>query len=102
MAASDIHPFRVDIPKAEVDRLKRKLDDTRLPPREIVPGAGEKYGMSLISFTLGPIFLSRVERHQEANKGRAILQLGLSPIPRMEDQLRLVQDSRRVKSSTAS
>ncbi|KAL4955673.1 Alpha/Beta hydrolase protein [Aspergillus filifer] len=46
MAASDIHPFKVDIPKAEVDRLKRKLDDTRLPPREIVPGAGESYGPS--------------------------------------------------------
>jgi hypothetical protein len=37
-------PFIVDIPRSEVDRLKRKLQDTRLPPKEIVPGAGDKYG----------------------------------------------------------
>lgn len=45
MADSDIVPFKVDIPRSEVDRLKRKLQDTRLPPQEIVPGAGNKYGM---------------------------------------------------------
>jgi hypothetical protein len=45
MAESDIVPFKVDIPRSEVDRLKRKLQDTRLPPKEIVPGAGNKYGM---------------------------------------------------------
>lgn len=44
MADSDIVPFKVDIPRSEVDRLKRKLQDTRLPPKEIVPGAGDKYG----------------------------------------------------------
>jgi hypothetical protein len=46
MADSDIVPFKVDIPRSEVDRLKRKLQDTRLPPKEIVPGAGNKYGMN--------------------------------------------------------
>jgi hypothetical protein len=45
MADSEIVPFKVDIPRSEVDRLKRKLQDTRLPPKEIVPGAGNKYGM---------------------------------------------------------
>ena len=45
MADSDIVPFKVDIPRSEVDRLKRKLQDTRLPPKEIVPDAGNKYGM---------------------------------------------------------
>ena len=45
MPESDIIPFKVDIPKEEVDRLKRKLKDTRLPPKEIVPNAGSKYGM---------------------------------------------------------
>jgi hypothetical protein len=45
MAESDIVPFKVDIPQSEVDRLKRKLKDTRLPPKEIVPNAGNKYGM---------------------------------------------------------
>lgn len=44
MGDSDIVPFKVDIPRSEVDRLKRKLQDTRLPPREIVPNAGDKYG----------------------------------------------------------
>lgn len=41
---ADIQPFTIDIPKSEVERLKRKLEDTRLPPKEIVPNAGNKYG----------------------------------------------------------
>lgn len=41
---SEIQPFKVDIPQEEVDRLKRKLKDTRLPPKEIVPNAGKAYG----------------------------------------------------------
>ncbi|RAK97958.1 epoxide hydrolase family protein [Aspergillus ibericus CBS 121593] len=41
---TEIKPFRVDIPKEEVERLKRKLQDTRLPGRPIVPNAGTSYG----------------------------------------------------------
>lgn len=44
MGDSDVKDFKVDIPVGEVDRLKRKLKDTRLPPKEIVPNAGKKYG----------------------------------------------------------
>lgn len=44
MSESAVLEFKVQIPEEEVDRLYRKLKDTRLPPREIVPGAGEKYG----------------------------------------------------------
>ncbi|KAK3058293.1 hypothetical protein LTR09_001371 [Extremus antarcticus] len=44
MANADIKPFTVDIPKEEVERLKRKLKDTRLPPKPIVPDAGSRYG----------------------------------------------------------
>jgi hypothetical protein len=44
MSNSRIEPFEINIPLEEVDRLKRKLKDTRLPPREIVPNAGDKYG----------------------------------------------------------
>jgi len=44
MADGEIKPFIVDIPNEEVDRLKRKLKDTRLPPKPIVPDAGDKYG----------------------------------------------------------
>lgn len=42
----DIKPFDPTIPSAEVDRLKRKLSDTRLPPKPIVPEAedGDAYG----------------------------------------------------------
>lgn len=46
MADPSMHPFRVNIPTEEVDRLKRKLRDTRLPGREIVPQAGDRYGMA--------------------------------------------------------
>ncbi|KAF7587411.1 hypothetical protein BBP40_007251 [Aspergillus hancockii] len=44
MAESFIRPFKIDIPKTKVDRLKAKLNDTRLPGRSIVPDAGTKYG----------------------------------------------------------
>jgi len=44
MASEEIVPFKVDIPKEEFERLKRKLRDTRLPPKEIVPDAGSRYG----------------------------------------------------------
>ena len=44
MTESNIKPFKIDIPQEEVDRLKRKLKDTRLPPKPIVPEAEDKYG----------------------------------------------------------
>jgi len=44
MAESHIKPLNVDISIEEVDRLKRKLKDTRLPPKEIVPNAASSYG----------------------------------------------------------
>jgi len=42
-----IRPFKVDVPKSEVDRLLRKLKDTRIPTQEIVPGAGSDYGVTV-------------------------------------------------------
>ena len=44
MPEKDIEPFKVDISKDEVDRLQRKLNDTRIPPKPIVPDAEDKYG----------------------------------------------------------
>jgi hypothetical protein len=44
MSSLDIRPFEVNIPTNEVERLKRKLKDTRLPKRPIVPDAGDRYG----------------------------------------------------------
>ena len=44
---TDVRPFRVDITRSEHDRLLRKLKDTRIPTKEIVPGAGSDYGVSL-------------------------------------------------------
>ncbi|KAJ6439220.1 retrovirus polyprotein [Purpureocillium lavendulum] len=39
-----ISPFKVDIAAKEIERMQRKLQDTRLPGKEIVPGAGPRYG----------------------------------------------------------
>lgn len=39
-----IKSFDPNIPKDEVDRLFRKLKDTRLPEQPIVPDAGWDYG----------------------------------------------------------
>ncbi|KAK5070993.1 hypothetical protein LTS08_000645 [Lithohypha guttulata] len=44
--SQNLRDFKVDIPRAEVDRLLRKLKDTRIPTQEIVPGAGSDYGIS--------------------------------------------------------
>ncbi|KAM5522661.1 epoxide hydrolase [Fusarium oxysporum f. sp. phaseoli] len=44
MSQVRVEPFKVDIPQDEIDRLKMKLRDTRLPGREIVPEAGTRYG----------------------------------------------------------
>jgi hypothetical protein len=48
---SDIKPFDPTIPKDEVDRLFRKLADTRLPKIPIVPDAGDDYGILLPTST---------------------------------------------------
>lgn len=48
MADSEqVIPFGPRIPQEEVDRLCRKLKDTRLPAQPIVPDAREDYGMHL-------------------------------------------------------
>ncbi len=41
---ADVQIFDPTIPKEEVDRLWRKLADTRIPKDPIVPDAGEDYG----------------------------------------------------------
>lgn len=41
---SDIEAFQVDISREEIERLKRKLQETRLPGRPVVPDAGGNYG----------------------------------------------------------
>lgn len=46
-----ITPFDPNIPKEEVDRLFRKLADTRLPEIPVVPDAGDEYGRSLVFHT---------------------------------------------------
>ena len=43
----DIRIFCPKIPKSKVDRLWRKLEDTRLPEYPIVPDAGDDYGPPL-------------------------------------------------------
>jgi hypothetical protein len=47
---SDIKPFDPSIPKDEIDRLFRKLADTRLPETPIVPDAGDNYGTFIPPF----------------------------------------------------
>ena len=42
---SAITPFDPNVEKDEVDRLFRKLGDTRLPRIPVVPDAGGEYGM---------------------------------------------------------
>lgn len=45
--SEEIKPFDPNIPQEEVDRLFRKLKDTRLPEIPVVSDAGADYGPSL-------------------------------------------------------
>lgn len=42
-----ITPFKPSIPQVEVDRLYAKLRETRVPNSDVVPGAGNDYGVLL-------------------------------------------------------
>ncbi|KAI1626823.1 Alpha/Beta hydrolase protein [Exophiala viscosa] len=44
--SEEIKPFKVDIPEDEVERYYRKVKDTRVPTKDIVPGAGSDYGFT--------------------------------------------------------
>ena len=44
-AMVDVKLFKLAIPQDEVDRLQRKLRDSRLPTKDVVPGACIDYGM---------------------------------------------------------
>ena len=44
-----IEPFKIGILHSEVERMKRKLRDTRIPQDPIVPDAGDDYGTHLMS-----------------------------------------------------
>jgi hypothetical protein len=44
LTMADIKSFDPTIPQDEVDRLFRKLKDTRLPEIPVVPDAGDDYG----------------------------------------------------------
>lgn len=44
--STDIRPFKISVPKDEVDRYYRKIRDTRVPTRDIVPDAGSEYGFT--------------------------------------------------------
>ena len=46
MTDTEIKPFSVDIPQAEVERLHKKLKDIRPPVKDVVPQAGKDYGFS--------------------------------------------------------
>jgi hypothetical protein len=44
--SEEIKPFEIDIPEAEVERYYRKIKDTRVPTKDIVPNAGSDYGFT--------------------------------------------------------
>ncbi|KAL2060147.1 hypothetical protein VTL71DRAFT_9969 [Oculimacula yallundae] len=44
--SEEIRPLKIDIPKEEVERYVRKIRDTRVPTKDIVPSAGTNYGFT--------------------------------------------------------
>jgi pimeloyl-ACP methyl ester carboxylesterase len=47
MLHSEPRSFKVSIPQSELDRLTRLVEESRLPEKEILPGAGWDYGVEL-------------------------------------------------------
>lgn len=44
--SEEIKPFKIEIPEQEVERYYRKIRDTRVPTKDIVPNAGSDYGFT--------------------------------------------------------
>ena len=44
--SEEIKPFKVAIPKDEIERYYQKIRDTRVPAKDIVPNAGSDYGFT--------------------------------------------------------
>ena len=44
--SEEIKPFKVAVPKDEIERYYRKIRDTRVPAKDIVPNAGSDYGFT--------------------------------------------------------
>lgn len=44
--SEEVKPFKIDIPKEEVERYYQKIRDTRVPTQDIVPNAGSDYGFT--------------------------------------------------------
>lgn len=81
-----IQPFQIDIPKEEVDRLNRKLKDTRFPGGPIVADAGARYGMSrpsILSIVTSPL------------RNRPTLRMGANPLQHLDKRFRLVFRAKR-------
>jgi len=38
----EIKPLKIDIPKEEVESYYRKIKDTRVPTKDVVPSAGHR------------------------------------------------------------
>jgi pimeloyl-ACP methyl ester carboxylesterase len=47
-AATAVRPFTVEIPQSELDDLKRRIRDTRLPERELVPDAAQGVQLDVV------------------------------------------------------
>src|ERR1700761_2467322 len=45
MSSEEIRSTKIEIPGDEIERLTRKINDTRHPAEDIVNGANEDYGM---------------------------------------------------------
>ena len=44
--SEEIKPFKVAVPKDEIERYYQKIRDTRVPAKDIVPNAGSDYGFT--------------------------------------------------------
>ena len=51
LTMSEVKPFDPSFPQEDVERLYRKLGDTRIPS-EIAPGAKDDYGLKILPLSL--------------------------------------------------
>ena len=46
--ATEIRPFRIDVPQGELDELRRRIDATRWPTRELVTDRSQGVQLEIV------------------------------------------------------
>lgn len=71
----NIKPFKIEVSADEVNRMKRKLRDTRIPQNPIVPDAGDDYGQWCIATAESLLIVDRTVHGMDTSHVQQVSEL---------------------------